>query len=109
MCNKLLRKGYEVKIVDKVLYDKSVVNKFKKNKNFSFIKADICDLNTQINVIKDIDVVIFLAEIVGDPACNARPEDALKTNYLSIASMAQLCSYLVYQSLFTLLHVASMV
>ncbi len=94
LCNKLLRKGYEVKIVDKVLYDKSVVNNFKKNKNFSFIKADICDLNTQINAIKDIDVVIFLAEIVGDPACNARPEDALKTNYLSIASMAQLCSYL---------------
>ena len=39
-------------------------------------------------------MVVFLAEIVGDPACNARPEDALKTNYLSIASMAQLCSHL---------------
>jgi len=94
LCNKLLKKNYSVKIVDKVLYDKNVINKFIKNKNFSFDKADICDLNTQINVIRDIDVVVFLAEIVGDPACNARPEDALKTNYLSISSMAQLCSYL---------------
>ena len=94
LCNKLLKKNYSVKIVDKVLYDKNVINNFKKNKNFSFDKADICDLNTQINVIRDIDVVVFLAEIVGDPACNARPEDALKTNYLSLSSMAQLCSYL---------------
>jgi nucleoside-diphosphate-sugar epimerase len=94
LCNKLLKKNYSVKIVDKVLYDKNVINKFIKNKNFSFDKADICDLNTQINVIRDVDVVVFLAEIVGDPACNARPEDALKTNYLSISSMAQLCSYL---------------
>ncbi len=94
LCKKLLKKNYSVKIVDKVLYDKNVVNNFIKNKNFSFDKADICDLNTQINVIRDIDVVVFLAEIVGDPACNARPEDALKTNYLSISSMSQLCSHL---------------
>lgn len=94
LCKKLLKKNYTVKIVDKVLYDKKVISNFIKKKNFSFDKADICDLNTQINVIRDIDVVVFLAEIVGDPACNARPEDALKTNYLSISSMAQLCSYL---------------
>ena len=94
LCKKLLKKNFYVKIVDKILYDEKVINHFKKNKNFSFLKADICDLNTQINVIKDIDAVVFLAEIVGDPACNALPEDALKTNYLSIASMAQLCSHL---------------
>ena len=43
--------------------------------------GDVCDLNVQINSIKNIDIVVFLAEIVGDPACNARPEDALKTNF----------------------------
>lgn len=94
LCKKLLKKNFSVKVVDKILYDNKVINHLKKKKNFSFLKADICDLNTQINVIKDIDAVVFLAEIVGDPACNARPEDALKTNYLSIASMAQLCSHL---------------
>ncbi len=94
LCKKLLKKNYSIKVVDKLLYDQSVIKIFKKNKNFEFIKADICDLNTQINAIKDVDAVVFLAEIVGDPACNARPEDALKTNFLSISSMAQLCSHL---------------
>ena len=94
LCKKLLKQNYSIKVVDKLLYDNNVVKILNKSKNFKFIKADICDLNTQINAIKDIDAVVFLAEIVGDPACNARPEDALKTNFLSISSMAQLCSHL---------------
>ena len=95
LCLKLLRKKYQVVAVDKLLYDKSVIKKYlNKYKKFKFIRGDICDLNVQIDVIKNVDAVVFLAEIVGDPACNARPEDALKTNYLSISSMATLCSHL---------------
>tara|TARA_A100001011_G_C14310013_1_gene845065 strand:+ start:479 stop:1867 length:1389 start_codon:yes stop_codon:yes gene_type:complete len=96
LASKLLNKNYHVTIVDKLLYDRKVINvNFKKKfSNFRFLNADICDLNVQINVVRDIDIVIFLAEIVGDPACNARPEDALKTNYLSLSSMAQLCSHI---------------
>ena len=47
--------------------------------------------------VKEIDVVVYLAEIVGDPACSAKPEDALKTNYLSVLSFANLCSYLAIE------------
>ena len=90
-----LKKKFKVTILDKLLYDKNVLKKnFKKNKNFKFIMGDVCDLNVQINSIKNIDIVVFLAEIVGDPACNARPEDALKTNFLSLSSLATLCSHL---------------
>lgn len=95
LCLKLLKNKYQVIAVDKLLYDKSVVKKYlSKYKKFKFIRGDICDLSVQIQVIKNVDAVVFLAEIVGDPACNARPEDALKTNYLSISSMATLCSHL---------------
>ena len=91
----LLKKKYKVTILDKLLYDKKVLKKsFGKNKNLKFIRGDVCDLNVQINAIKDIDIVVFLADIVGDPACNARPEDALKTNFLSLSSLATLCSLL---------------
>lgn len=95
LTKKLLDQKYNVTILDKLLYDKNIIKKyFSKYKNFKFIKGDICDLNVQINCIKNIDIVIFLAEIVGDPACNARPEDALKTNYLAVSSFANLCSML---------------
>jgi len=95
LAKKLLNKNFEVVIVDKLLYDKTVIKKFLiKKKNFKFIHGDICDLNVQIDCIRDVDAVVFLAEIVGDPACNARPEDALKTNYLAVSSFANLCSIL---------------
>jgi|TARA_Y100000031_G_scaffold48507_1_gene55527 nucleoside-diphosphate-sugar epimerase len=90
----LLKKGLRVRVVDKMLYGKESLKEFFGNKNFSLIEKDICDLSVQVEVIKNIDCVIFLAEIVGDPSCHAKPEDALKTNYLAVSSMANLCSHM---------------
>ena len=95
LASKLLEKNYHVTILDKLIYDHKIIEKnFNKKKNLNFILGDVCDLNTQIKSIKDIDIVVYLAEIVGDPACSAKPEDALKTNYLSVLSFANLCSHL---------------
>jgi len=90
----LIKKGWKVKVVDRMLYEKKSLDQFLENKNFSLIKKDICDLSVQVEAIKDIDCVVFLAEIVGDPSCEAKPEDALKTNYLAVSSLANLCSYM---------------
>ena len=95
LASKLLEKNYHITILDKLIYDHKIIEKnFNKKKNLNFILGDVCDLNTQIKAIKDIDIVVYLAEIVGDPACSAKPEDALKTNYLSVLSFANLCSHL---------------
>lgn len=98
LASKLLKKNYHVTILDKLIYDHKIIQKnFSNKKNLNFILGDICDLNTQIKVIKEIDTVVYLAEIVGDPACSAKPEDALKTNYLSVLSFANLCSHLAIE------------
>ena len=98
LTSKLLEKNYHVTILDKLIYDNKVIQKnFRNRKNLNFILGDVCDLNTQIKAIKEIDIVVYLAEIVGDPACSAKPEDALKTNYLSVLSFAHLCSYLAIE------------
>lgn len=98
LASRLLKKNYRVTILDKLIYDHKVIQKnFKNKKNLNFVLGDICDLNTQIKIIKEIDIVVYLAEIVGDPACSANPEDALKTNYLSVLSFANLCSHLAIE------------
>ncbi len=95
LTSKLLKKNYHVTILDNLMYDKNIVKKnFKKLKNFIFINGDVSNLNIQIQSIKKIDIVVYLSEIVGDPACSAKPEDALKTNYLSVLSFSNLCSHL---------------
>jgi len=98
LASKLLRKNYHITILDKLIYDHKIMQKnFYNKKNLNFVLGDICNLNTQIEVIKEIDIVVYLAEIVGDPACSAKPEDALKTNYLSVLSFANLCSHLAIE------------
>ena len=95
LTSKLLEKNYHVTILDQLIYDHKIIKKnFKNKRNLNFILGDVCNLNTQIKAIKEIDIVVYLAEIVGDSVCGAKPEDALKTNYLSVLSFAHLCSHL---------------
>jgi nucleoside-diphosphate-sugar epimerase/CBS domain-containing protein len=94
LTSKLLKFNHKVKVLDKFFYDQNSLIKFKKNKNLKIIKDDVSKISVQVEAIKDVDSVIFLAELVGDPLCRERPEEALRTNYLSLSSMANLCSYM---------------
>jgi len=89
----LLKKGWRVRVLDKLIYDHDSLSGFVNVDKFSFVHGDVCDLHTQVDVIKGIDSVVFLAEIVGDPSCKYIPQTALKTNYLAINSMAALCAH----------------
>ena len=88
LTQRLLKKGYKVRVLDNFLYEKNVFKNFKKNKNLQIIKKDIANISVQYNILKKIDAVIYLAEIVGDPACAAKPQEALKTNYIALNSLA---------------------
>ena len=89
----IIDKGWRVRVLDNLLYEQDSLSRFSKKDGFSFVMGDICDLNTQVENIKGIDCVVFLAEIVGDPSCKYLPQTALKTNYLAVNSMANLCAH----------------
>ena len=65
----LLSKGYKVTIYDNLMYDSTVLIPFFSDKNFKFIKGDILDKTLLNESMKDYDVVIHLAAIVGYFAC----------------------------------------
>jgi len=89
----IIEKGWRVRVLDNLLYDQDSLSGFREMDGFSFVKGDICNLHTQVESIKDIDCVVFLAEIVGDPSCQYLPQTALKTNHLAVNSMANLCAH----------------
>ena len=95
LTDELLALGFEVKVLDIDLYDQGCNTKFIQHERFTYIKADICDLHAQVDAVKDVEGVVFLAEIVGDPSCAYVPERALKTNFLAVSSMALLCGHLI--------------
>ena len=88
LTSELLARGFGVKILDLNLYDQGCEPRFLENSRCEYINADVCNLHAQVEAIKDVEGVIFLAEVVGDPSCAYAPERALKTNYLAVSSMA---------------------
>lgn len=89
----LLQHGWHVRVLDKLLYTDDSLNGLD-SKNFTLIKGDANNIDTLVNAVEDVEAVIYLAELVGDPACSVAPQTTLKTNYLAVTSIAHLCSHL---------------
>ena len=60
LVEKLLKRGWMVKVLDDLIYSQTALNLFRNCKNFSFVKGDVCNLNTQVDAIQDVDCVVFL-------------------------------------------------
>ncbi|MAS52311.1 MAG: UDP-glucose 4-epimerase [Flavobacteriales bacterium] len=67
----LLNKGYEVTVLDLMIYGEEVL---KKNKNLKIIKGDIRDLNLLKREIPGHEVLIHLACISNDPSFELNPK-----------------------------------
>lgn len=89
----LLSKGWRVRVLDNILYKQKSLDDIN-DKRLSVIRGDVTDINNVVEAIEGIDAVVYLAEIVGDAACAHSPGRALKTNYLSVTTLAHLCAYL---------------
>jgi nucleoside-diphosphate-sugar epimerase len=80
----LLENGYNVTALDNLMYKQISLLHLCSNKNFSFINQDVTDFNLLKETIKDYDVIIPLAAIVGAPACDENKELAIKINFEQI-------------------------
>lgn len=80
LTGKLLEAGYKVRVLDNLMYNQTCHLPFFINKGFEFIRGDIRDKETVEKALKDIDIILHLAAIVGVPACNKNPELAKAVN-----------------------------
>jgi len=78
---KLLRAGYDVRVLDLFLFGKDVLDAVKNNYNLSLIKGDIRDLATLEEATRGCDVVIHLACISNDPSFELDPALGKSINY----------------------------
>jgi nucleoside-diphosphate-sugar epimerase len=56
-----------------------------------YIRGDVRDPSDLLPILKDVDAVVHLASVVGDPACNAVPHLAWDINYLGTIHLANAC------------------
>jgi nucleoside-diphosphate-sugar epimerase len=73
LCEHLLDAGYGVTALDTLMYGQNSLFHLCANPAFDFIEGDVRDEDLMQRLIKDADVIIPLAAIVGAPACKRDP------------------------------------
>lgn len=91
LSQKLLKKNYQVRVLDALWYGKESIQECKNNPNFELFSSDMRNLTEVVRAMKDVDAVIHLASIVGMPASSIEPRTSEEINYLATKNIAELC------------------
>lgn len=86
----LLEEGYQVRVLDSLMYTGRSILHLWSNPRFELVKGDIRDEKVVKEALKDVQTVVHLAAIVGDPACAKQPDLAKQVNYDSSIQLINL-------------------
>lgn len=92
ICEQLLNKGYQVTVLDNLLYKQKSLFHLMANPNFEFIFGDARNKDTMSKLLRSIDLIIPLAAIVGAPACDRDTQLATSVNFEAIKLLNNLRS-----------------
>ncbi len=92
MVPELLKDGHQVTVIDNFMWGENSLAAVCANKNFNVVNGDIRIRETMAPLMKDADIIIPLAALVGAPLCNKDPVGATTTNHDAILMMLDLAS-----------------
>ena len=70
LSNDLLKENYAVTVLDNFIYGQASLNHLCHHEKFNVIKGDVRDFSRIRALIKEHDIIIPLAALVGAPLCN---------------------------------------
>ena len=94
LCRKLLDQGYSVRILDTFLYGQESLADLIRHPRFRVIEGDSRNVSAVFRAMLDMDAVVHLGELVGDPACALDEKLTLEINLAAtrmVAEAAQGC------------------
>ena len=86
----LLDRGYEVTVMDNLMYGGAALVPFFRRPNFHFVTGDVRDPDALAGAVRGMDVIVHLAAIVGYPACLKEPRLATEVNLEAAQSLASI-------------------
>ncbi|MCC6450980.1 MAG: NAD(P)-dependent oxidoreductase [Candidatus Aureabacteria bacterium] len=92
LTGRLLARGMDVAVVDKLIYRQTSLLQYFDNPRFSFVNGDVRDERLMRDLVRDRDVILPLAAIVGAPACARDPESSTSINLHAVAMLAKISS-----------------
>ena len=90
LVDRLLSSGYEVTVLDNLMYNQTSLIHYSYNKNFHFIYGDVRDTTLLKKLVPLFNMVIPLAAIVGFPACDRDKVLATAVNYQHVKEICDL-------------------
>lgn len=92
LCEHVLNAGYEITVVDNLMYQQQSLFHLCANPRFEFVLGDVRDEGLMRPVMAEADVLIPLAAVVGAPACDRGPWVATSVNLEAIRLINRLRS-----------------
>jgi nucleoside-diphosphate-sugar epimerase len=83
----LLDRGFAVTVIDNFMYDQDSLAAVCYHPCFSLVRGDVRSMPAMRPLLKEADIVIPLAALVGAPLCDRDPLAATSTNRQAIADM----------------------
>ncbi|MEK6320312.1 MAG: NAD(P)-dependent oxidoreductase [Acidobacteriota bacterium] len=92
LCEHLLDAGYQVTALDSLIFNEHNLFHLCANPRFEFVYGDARDERLVAGLVKEADVIVPLAAIVGAPACDRDTDLARSVNLDAVRMLARLRS-----------------
>jgi exopolysaccharide biosynthesis polyprenyl glycosylphosphotransferase len=90
LCRQLMEDGYRVRVLDALLYGDGALNDLMRDSRFEFRRGDSRDPAAIVAALHDVQAVVHLGEIVGDPACALDEEATRQINFTGTRLVAEI-------------------
>lgn len=86
---KLLDRGYNVKVLDALVYGDAGIVDLYGRKGFEFIHDDLRNIEAVVQALQYTDAVVHLGALVGDPACAINEQLTVEINLAATRMIAE--------------------
>jgi len=90
LVRRLLDMGKSVRVLDSLVYGDEAIQSLRNHPRFELMTGDCRDIQRVVSAVRDIDSIVHLAAIVGDPACEQDRQSALEINYAATRMMIEI-------------------
>jgi nucleoside-diphosphate-sugar epimerase len=94
LCINLLNAGFQVVCIDAQWFGDDALHSLEGNPAFSSKKVDVSLSSEVLPLLRGSDAVVWVAGLVGDPACDVDVEFTYSCNYHSALTLAHICKWM---------------
>ncbi|MCS7057711.1 MAG: NAD(P)-dependent oxidoreductase [Meiothermus sp.] len=87
---RLLERGYQVRLLDLLMFGKEPIADVLHHPNLEIIQADFRQVDKVVQAMRGVDTVVHLGGLVGDPACALDENLTIEINLVATRTIAEI-------------------